>query len=126
MEARNDQGYHGSTTNFNQHCKYYGYIPTLGGYDKLVPGMELYQGFRKNATSLLYYTSHVGVYAGLHDFGDGKGPVPAVYQSSKMYESLAKKYTKNRGENGYRNGPNLTSMTDSWNYWGWSKYVKVR
>lgn len=123
--ARNGQGYHGSTTNFNQHCKYYGYIPILGGYDKLVPGMELYQGYRKNATDLLYYTSHVGVYAGLHDFGDGKGPVHAVYQSSPRYENIAKEYTKNIGDNGYRNGPNLTSMTSAWNYWGWSKYVKV-
>jgi len=42
-----------------------------------------------------------------------------VDQSSPNYPSLRKKYNKS-------SGPNLTSMTDAWNYWGWSKYIKVR
>ena len=121
-QAKNNQGYHGATTNFNQHCQYFGFISDLGGYDKLVPGMELYQAQRKTATSNQYYASHVGVYYGKYDFGNG--PVHAVYQSSGNYGSLSKKYNKNIGANGKRNGPNLTSMSSSWNYWGWSKYVK--
>lgn len=123
-KAKNNQGYHGATTNFNQHCKYFGYIADLGGYDKLIPGMELYQAQRKSTSSNQYYAGHVGVYAGKHDFGDGKGPVHAIYQSSGNFGSLAVKYTKNKGTNGYRNGPNLSSMSSSWNYWAWSKYVK--
>ena len=121
-QAKSNQGYHGATTNFNQHCQYFGYISDLGGYDKLVPGMELYQAQRKTATGNQYYASHVGVYYGKYDFGNG--PVHAVYQSSGNYGSLSKKYTKNVGTNGKRNGPNLTSMSSSWNYWGWSKYIK--
>ena len=117
-DARNGQGYHGSTTNFNQHSKYFGFISDLGGYNNLVKGMELYQGFRKSASSDQYYMSHVGVYAGKYDFGDGKGAVHAVYQSSPSYTSLAKKTNK-------ASGPNLTSMNTSWNYWAWSKYIKV-
>lgn len=70
-KARNNQGYHGATTNFSQHCKYFGYIADLGGYGKLVSGMELYQAQRKSSTSNDYYASHVGVYGGTHDFGDG-------------------------------------------------------
>lgn len=123
-KAKNNQGYHGATTNFTQHCKYYGYISDLGGYSKLIPGMELYQAQRKSTASNEYYASHVGVYVGKYNFGDGKGLVHAVYQSSPNYGSLAKKYAKNVGTNGNRNGPNLTSMSSAWNYWAWSKYVK--
>lgn len=123
-KAKNKQGYHGATTNFNQHCKYFGFINDLGGRDKLIPGMELYQAQRKSANSNEYHADHVGVYAGKYDFGDGKGAVHAVYQSSGNFGSLAVKYTKNKGSNGYRNGPNLSSMSSAWNYWAWSKYVK--
>lgn len=115
LQARNNQGYHGATTNFNEHCVYFGYIKDLGGYDKLIPGMELYQAQRKSSTSNDYHAEHVGVYYGKYDFGNG--PVHAVYQSSNNYGSLSKKYKK-------KNGPNLTSLSSYWNYWGWSKYVK--
>lgn len=117
-EARNNQGYHGSSTNFARYCKYAGYIPTLGGYAKLIPGMEIYQGVRKTSDGNLYYTSHVGVYAGMYTFDEDEGPVHAVYQSSPGYTSLKTKYDKD-------NGPNLTAMTDSWNYWAWSKFVRM-
>lgn len=122
-QAKNNQGYHGSTTIFCNNCIYFGFIPQLGGYDNLIPGMELYQGCRKNNTSSQYYTSHVGVYAGKYDFGDGKGLQHAVYQSSPNFGSLAVKYTKNKERNGNRNGPNLSAMSTAWNYWSWSKYV---
>lgn len=115
-KAKNNQGYPGATTNFNQHCRYFGFISDLGGYDNLIPGMELYQAQRKSATSNQYYARHVGVYYGKYDFGNG--PVHAVYQSSSSYSSLKKKYNKT-------SGPNLTEMRpDVWNYWGWSKYIK--
>lgn len=123
-KAKNNQGYHGATTNFNKYCKYFGYINDLGGKDKLIPGMELYQAQRKSADDNQYYASHVGVYAGKYDFGDGNGPVHAVFQSSSNFGSLAVKYTKNKGTNGKRNGPNLSAMSSAWNYWAWSKYVK--
>ncbi len=110
-KARNNQGYHGATANFNQHCKYFGYIAALGGYDKLVPDMELYQAQRKNASSN-QYAGHVGVM-----------PVSMILVTGN-FGSLAVKYFKNKGENGNRNGPNLSSMSSVWNYWAWSKYVK--
>lgn len=116
--ARGRQGYPGATTNFARHCKYYGSIADLGGAEGLLPGMELYQGCRKSEDSTDYYMGHTGVYAGKHDFGDGRGAVHAVYQSSPGYRRLAKKYPK-------LNGPNLTAMNQAWNYWGWSRYLRL-
>lgn len=114
--ARNKQGYHGATTNFCEHCKIFGSIADLGR-SNLVVGMELYHGYRKTSTSSYFYASHVGVYAGLKDLGDGV-PVPAVYQST-TYKTLKRLYNKS-------SGLDLTALTTSWTYWGWSKYVKSR
>ena len=113
--ARNEQGYHGATTNFCEHSQFYGSIADLG-MENLIPGMELYQGYRKSSTSRYFYASHVGVYAGMMDLGDGLF-VPAVYQSSSSYSWLKRKYHKN-------NGPNLTALSENWTYWSWSKYIK--
>lgn len=117
FEARNKKGYHGSTTNFCQHCKYYGHVDDIGGYDMLLPGMELYQAWRNPSDNRKFTTAHTGVYAGFHDFGNG--PEPAVYQSSGSYGSLARMNTRKSS------GPNLTAMNDRWNYWGWSKYIRA-
>lgn len=113
--ARNKQGYHGATTNFCEHVKYFGSIAELGK-NNLIPGMELYQAYRKTANSPYYYASHTGVYAGLKDLGNGE-LVPAVYQSSSSYSVIDRLYGKS-------SGPELTELTNSWTYWGWSKYVK--
>lgn len=115
-QARNGQGGGGSTTNFTQYTAYFGYINDLGGYDCLIPGMEIYQGCRKASGSSYYYTSHIGVYAGKVDFNDGNGPVHAVYQSSSGFGSLPTHFGKT-------DGPDLSKMNDRWNYWGWSKYI---
>ena len=79
--------------------------------------MELFQGFRKTAAGNKFYASHIGVYAGKQTLQGSK--VHAVYQSSEAYGSLKRKYNKD-------SGPNLTSMNDDWNYWGWSKFIRVR
>lgn len=113
LSARGNKGYAGSTTDFCQHTQYYGHISDLGGYNKLLPGMQLYQAWRH--TNGKYTTEHVGVYAGLYDFGNGLEH--AVYQSSPTYGSLRKMNTNKS------NGPNLTSMNNKWNYWAWSKYI---
>jgi hypothetical protein len=55
---------------FDKNMIFSGKIADLGGVDGLIPGMIL--SSKDNA--------HGGVYAGLRDFGDGKEPVPAVYQ----------------------------------------------
>lgn len=115
-------GYHGSTTNFTKECVYYGYIPQLGGTGKLIPGMELYQACRKTENGNLFWTSHIGVYYGLYDFGNGLEP--AVYQSASTFGTLRYKYQKNIDAKGKRSGPNLTSMNSKWNYWAWSKFVR--
>ena len=111
--ARNNKGYSGSTTDFCQHTKYYGYISDLGGYNMLLPGMHLYQAWKHENGK--YTTEHVGVYAGRYDFGNGLEH--AVYQSSPSYGSLGRMNKKKSS------GPNLTSMNNKWNYWAWSKYI---
>lgn len=115
--ARNNQGATGATSEFTGQVKFFGSIKDLGGYDKLIPGMELFQGFRKTPTSNQFYSSHIGVYAGKQTL---QGTLmPAVYQSSSSYPSLEKRYDKT-------SGPNLTKLGDSWNYWGWSKFIRLR
>lgn len=115
--ARNSQGAKGATSEFTQQLKFFGSIKDLGGYDKLIPGMELFQGFRKTPTSNQFYSSHIGVYAGKQTI---QGTLmPAVYQSSPGYTSTVRKYGKT-------NGPDLTELKDAWNYWGWSKFIRLR
>lgn len=116
-EARNEQGAQGATSELAYYVEFFGSIKDLGGYDRLIPGMQLFQGFRKTATSNRFYASHIGVYAG-EQMVNGT-LIPAVYQSSDSYPTLAKKYPKT-------SGPNLTSLSDHWNYWGWSRFIKVR
>lgn len=111
--ARNNKGYSGSTTDFCQHTKYYGYISDLGGYNMLLPGMHLYQAWKHENGK--YTTEHVGVYAGRYDFGNGLEH--AVYRSSPSYGSLGRMNKRKSS------GPNLTSMNNKWNYWVWSKYI---
>lgn len=115
--ARSRQGARGATSELAYQVEFFGSIKDLGGYDRLVPGMELFQGFRKTATSNRFYASHIGVYAG-EQMVNGI-LLPAVYQSSDRYPHLQKRYPK-------ASGPNLTSLSEHWNYWGWSKYIKLR
>lgn len=115
--ARNSQGAKGATSEFNQQLKFFGSIKDLGGYDKLIPGMELFQGFRKSPTSNQFYSSHIGVYAGKQTIQGTR--MPAVYQSSPGYTSTVRKYGK-------ANGPDLTELKGAWNYWGWSKFIRLR
>lgn len=116
-EARNRQGAYGASSELGYQVEFFGSIEDLGGYDYLIPGMQLFQGFRKTATSNSFYSSHIGVYAGKQLINGTR--MPAVYQSSGSYANLAKKYNKS-------SGPNLTSFSNHWNYWGWSKFIKVR
>ena len=114
--ARGKVGYKGSTSNLCLDSIYMGYIADLGGYNNLIPGMEIHQGCRHRTQSSKYYSSHVGVYFGKYDFGDGKGLQHAVYQSGPSYSVLKRKYNK-------PGGPELTSMNSNWNYWSWNRYV---
>lgn len=115
--ARSRQGARGATSELAYQVEFFGSIKDLGGYDRLIPGMELFQGFRKTANSNRFYASHIGVYAG-EQMVNGI-LLPAVYQSSDRYLHLQKKYHK-------ASGPNLTSLSENWNYWGWSKYIRLR
>lgn len=124
LTARQGYGYHGSTTNFCKHCYVFGSVSDLGGYDHLVPGMELYQACRYSQNSMLYYASHIGVYAGLITFADGY-QAHAVYQSSADFGHLTVRYHKEKGCNGKQNGSNLSTLSSAWTYWGWSKYVSL-
>jgi hypothetical protein len=74
-----------------------GKIQDVGGSDGLVPGMIL-STYEEGEDKPF---KHGGVYAGLHDFGDG--PEPAVYSYN----------TK-------RDVGNLRPLTDvDWVYYGW-------
>lgn len=63
--ARNGQGAYGASSELGYHVEFFGSIEDLGGYSNLIPGMQLFQGFRKTATSNSFYSSHIGVYAGM-------------------------------------------------------------
>ena len=114
-------GYSGSTSNFCNDTAYFGYIELKNdgtrNYDKLIPGMELHQACRKSADSNYYYSKHIGVYYGKYDFGDGVMR-HAVYQSCSSNTNIKTLTNKS-------SGPNLTSMTDKWTYWAWSKYIRL-
>lgn len=114
--VRNRQGARGATGELAYHVEFFGSIKDLGGYDYLIPGMELFQEFRKTAVSTRFYASHIGVYAG-EQMVNGH-LIPAVYQSSDSYPHLQKKYPKT-------SGPNLTSLSEHWNYWGWSRHIRL-
>lgn len=115
MVCRNDQGYHGATTNFCKHLIMFGSISDIGR-NNLEPGMELYEAYRKEENSPYFYAKHMGVYAGKHDFGDGNGLQHAVYQSSSKYTRITRTPQKS-------SGPVKSIMSNSWTYWGWSKYI---
>ena len=110
--SRGSRGGAGCTTEYNSYLAapdLKGTIASLGGFNGLIPGMELFQG--TDATK-----EHMGVYFGKYDFG--RGPEHAVYQSTSGRITLLAKY-----DDDLRQGPNLTSMNDKWVFWGWAKNV---
>ena len=78
--------------------------------------MELFQGCRKRANGSVFWTKHIGVYAGKQML-NGKYQ-HTVWQSSPSYGTLDHLYSKS-------SGPNLTALGSNWNYWGWSKFVNL-
>lgn len=112
--SRAGRGGGGCTTQYNSYMaasNLKGTIASLGGYGALIPGMEIFQG--TSGTK-----EHMGVYAGLYNFGSGNEH--AVYQSTSSRTTLKAKY-----DDSLKQGPNLTSMNNKWLYWGWPKYVKL-
>lgn len=110
--SRGKRGGSGCTTEYNSYAatpELKGTIASLGGYGNLIPGMEIFQG---DSTT----KSHMGVYYGTFNFGNGDEP--AVYQSSSTRTKLKAKY-----EDDNKEGPNLTQMNEKWKYWIWPKYV---
>jgi len=111
--ARLRTGYSGATLEWRGGLALKGDIKSLGGFCALLPGMEVFQSGDGGKTM-----RHMGVYAGSYDFG--LGPEPAVYQSvGAEPRTIRLKYAKALGGK----GPNLTSMSASWAYWGWPKHV---
>ena len=106
-EARGKQGAHGCTTEYNSDLIDKGPIANLGGYDGLVPGMEVFQGTTGTK-------EHMGVYCGKKTL-DGKLQ-HAVYQSCSSHNTIDFMYPE-------PSGPNITGMNKKWLFWGWSKYV---
>lgn len=86
-----------------------GTVSSLGGLNKLLPGMELFQG-----------TTHMGVFAGAKTFPN-LGSQYAVYQSvAGALGNVTQMYTPDTNS-----GPNLTTMNSSqgWPDWTWPKDV---
>lgn len=113
--SREYQGGRGATTEYNQFAAtsaLKGTIANLGGYDFLIPGMEIFQASTADSSQ----KAHIGVYYGLFDFGHGFEH--AVYQSTTTRTKLLAKY-----EDGNKEGPNLTQMNSRWTHWIWSRYV---
>lgn len=113
-KARNDLGAHGCTTEYNGHLSEKGTIASLGGYDALEIGMEVFQQDSEDPTK----KGHMGVYAGKHML-NGKYQ-HAVYQSCSSHNTIDVKYNNGISTD---SGPNLTGMNNKWKYWGWSKYI---
>ena len=110
-KARNDQGAHGCTTEYNSYLSEKGRITS---YDDLKRGMEIFQQSSTDSS----VKSHMGVYAGKVMIA---GVLQhGVYQSCSSHNNIDAKY--NDGVSG-DSGPNLTGMNTKWKYWGWSKYV---
>lgn len=109
--ARNSLGYNNcpSQKSTSDGSLIGGTVTALGGMDKLLPGMELFQG-----------TTHMGVYAGKKTF-PSSGSQHAVYQSvAGALGSVIQMYTPDTNS-----GPNLTTMNSSqgWPDWSWPKDV---
>lgn len=113
-KARNDLGARGCTTEYNSYLSEKGTIASLGGYDALEIGMEVFQQDSDEPTK----KGHMGVYAGKHVL-NGKYQ-HAVYQSCTSHNTIDVKYNNGVSAD---SGPNLTGMNSKWKYWGWSKYV---
>ena len=114
FKARNGLGAHGCTTEYNYCLSQKGTIASLGGYDALEVGMEIFQQDTNEPTK----KGHMGVYAGKHML-NGKYQ-HAVYQSCSSHNTIDVKYNNGVSTD---SGPNLTGMNGKWKYWGWSKYI---
>jgi len=112
--ARNKQGGQGCTTEYDHHLSEKGTIASLGGYDGLQVGMEIFQQDTQDASK----KGHMGVYAGKQVLNGTYQHT--VYQSCSSHKTVDAKY--NQGVSG-DSGPNLTGMNNKWKYWGWSMYV---
>jgi hypothetical protein len=110
--CRERKGFGACVSQFDRGLVISGMLSEIGGFAGLVPGMEVFQGDDLSK-------KHIGVYAGTYDFG--RGHEPAVYQSlSSTPASICVRYPKN---DKCCLGPNLTSMSTKWIYWGWPKFV---
>ena len=112
--ARNKQGGKGCTTEYNSYLSEKVTIASLGGYNALQVGMEIFQQDTKDSTK----KGHMGVYAGMQTI-NGKYQ-HAVYQSCSSHNTIDAMYNNGDSED---SGPNLTGMNNKWKYWGWSKYI---
>lgn len=115
FKARNDLGYHGCTSEYNSiSSSNKGTISSLGGYDSLVPGMEVFQQDSSDPAK----KGHMGVYAGKVVLN---GTLQhAVYQSCSSHNNIDVKYNQGVPSD---SGPNLTGMNNKWKYWAWSPYI---
>jgi hypothetical protein len=113
-KARNELGAHGCTTEYNSYLSEKGTISSLGGYDALQVGMEVFQQDTTDTSK----KGHMGVYAGKQVLN---GTLQhTVYQSCSSHNTVDAKYNHGVSTD---SGPNLTGMNSKWKYWGWSKYI---
>jgi hypothetical protein len=94
-----------------------GTISSLGGYDGLIKGMDIFQANPSNTA----VKEHMGVYFGKYNFRRPNGTYSyehAVYQSTSGRITLLAKYDDQLLE-----GPNLTSMNNKWTHYAWSKHI---
>ena len=107
-KARNDLGYHGCTSEYNSiPSDSKGTISALGGYDALVPGMEIFQPNSSDSS----VKEHMGEYAG--KFVLNGTLQQAVYQSCSSHNSIDVMYNQGVSSD---SGPNLTGMNSKWKY----------
>ena len=95
----------GASSMFNNDMIIADNISKIGGPKNLIPGMILGSRIKDSKDDGQYHIEHVGIYAGLHNFG--KGPEPAVYSFNT--------------DTNCRNLRPFSSYKDPWVYFGWHK-----
>ena len=95
----------GASSMFNNNMIASGLISDIGGPNNLIVGMILGTPKKDNSDDGEYHIEHVGVYAGLYDFGNGLEPAVYSFNTTTNCGNLAP-YTRN-----------------NWQYYGWHEGI---
>ena len=99
--------YAGASSMFNYNMLVADKISAIGGVDNLIVGMILGTQMSDTEDDGKYHIEHVGIYAGLHDFGNGLEPAVYSFNTDNNCGNLRPFY----------------SYKDPWVYFGWHRGI---